>query len=168
MSGCVKPPANHVSSAPLFFLSSFFPTLTIISSVLLSFWNLHPFCRKSKKSRMTYFHSEKVSNEKLIIIIIFANRLSLCMWMVRNKRWLRIRRRWIWKFLSGDRVLKSWTRNWTPKSECVWRRIMTSNQEINRGVSIKCTSVTVEDRNYTGDKLINGRDTKNGPILFPF
>lgn len=79
-----------------FFLSSFFPTLTIISSVLLSFWNLHPFCRKSKKSRMTYFHSEKVSNEKLIIIIIFANRLSLCMWMVRNKRWLRIRRRWIW------------------------------------------------------------------------
>lgn len=81
---------------PLFFLSSFFPTLTIISSVLLSFWNLHPFCRKSKKSRMTYFHSEKVSNEKLIIIIIFANRLSLCMWMVRNKRWLRIRRRWIW------------------------------------------------------------------------
>lgn len=81
---------------PSFFLSSFFPTLTIISSVVLSFWNLHPFCRKSKKSRMTYFHSEKVSNEQLIIIIIFANRLSLCMWMVRNKRWLRIRRRWIW------------------------------------------------------------------------
>lgn len=43
---------------------------------------------------------------------------------------------------------------------------MTSNQEINREVSIKCTSVTVEDRNYTRDKLINGRDTQNGPILF--
>lgn len=43
---------------------------------------------------------------------------------------------------------------------------MTSNQEINREVSIKCTSVTVEDRNYTRDKLINGRNTQNGPILF--